>query len=339
MLIDREFIVPTEGSADGTYQFRHVLMRDAIYSTLLKREKKLLHGYVGEAIETLFADHLTEKVELLAYHYQQSEKSSLALRYLILSGRKTAAEYANSEARHYYEESLALLPKVPHSPEQAYQVHSGMGDVLALAEYETARQHYQVAIEILAAQPSETNSERHSSLLRKIGVTFDQEGDFDSALKYIEQAMALHSHGQFVVEQALLLNDLGWNCFRRGQMDEFESHLTRALALVDKTTHYDVTASIYNRLGGIYYQRNNLSLASHFVREGLLLREKTGDVVAIARSCNNLGLIGWKKGDWDEAVDYFRRSLELQGRLGDIESSFNLQVNLGLLLTDRGQGK
>jgi hypothetical protein len=89
-LVDREFIVPRGVTTNGEYTFRHILMSDAIYGTLLRKERSQLHGQVGEAIEKIYADRIEEQIELLANHYRWSNHLDRALHYLVLAGRKTA---------------------------------------------------------------------------------------------------------------------------------------------------------------------------------------------------------------------------------------------------------
>ena len=338
LLTERAFLLQSS-SAEGEYLFRHVLTSDAVYSTLLRRERSDIHTRVAEAIERLYAPHLEGQIEVLAGHYQRSNRLDRALHFLILAGQEAARAYANEQARLYYEQALALLQKVPPTLEQALQANQGLGDVLTfVGEYSAARECYQDAQKVLESEDFDRCISEYSGLYRRIGATYERQGDFDHALEYLaksEWVMSI-SPAPFPIETARISNDIGWIHFRRGELDLAEKRLTDALALVENTGQYDVIASVYNRLGGVYYQKDELSKASEYVRKSLVLREQIGNLSAVARSYNNLGLLNWTRGDWNDALTSFTQSMELHTNLGDIEGTIEALSNLGLLELDRG---
>lgn len=336
VLLEREFILP-DLSPGGEYQYKHVLVADTIYSTLLKREQKELHGRVAETIEKLYADQLDNQVDVLARHYFWSDRVERALHYLILSGQKAARNYNSSQAQKYFEDALTLLPGIEHTPQQAIQVYIGLGDALALSgNYPETREAYKHAAEIIAGDEN-SNAEIASRLQRKIGMTHETQGDYDQALVWLGAARKLLEEGlDSPAELAQILNDTGWIYFRRSNLDEAEKYLTQAQALAEKANRLDIVASIYNRLGGVHYQHDDLKQASDFVAKSIHIREEIGDILGVARSYSNLGILDWKLGYWDEALENFKRSAELQLRLGDVEGIIELNNNLGLLQLDRG---
>lgn len=339
VLVEREFILPLPEAQAKEFEFQHVLVSDAVYSTLLARYRAELHGRIGAAIEQLYADHLDEQVELLARHYAWSNRRDRALHYLILAGRKAAITYLNQQAFQYYEEALELLPEVDHPPAQALQVHTGMGDVLLfLGDYARSREHYQSALALVERVELSQQVQQRSGLQRQLGTTYERQGDYEQALQYLHQSLNALTGGQsrYPVERARVLNDIGWIHFRRGQLEDAENYLQRALESVDPSSQPGVIASIYNRLGGVYYVKDDLETASSYARKSLELRREIGDIAGVARTYNNLGLLEWRLGSWDAALNDFNRSVELQSALNDVEGIVDLHYNIGLLLTDKG---
>ncbi len=329
-LADREFLQPDMSGPEVMYNFRHALVSDAIYSTLLQRDRSDLHGRVGLAIEALYPNRLEGQVEVLAGHFLRSSMLDRALRYLILSGLKASAAFANDQALLHFQHAQEILDKVEHTPEQAVQVQIGLGDAQVTAgEYAAALEHYQ-AVE--ARQ--DISGRLRARLGRKAAVALERQGSYAEAVQRLQQAAS--EPDMDPVEHARVLNDLGWIDFRRGDLDEAEGFFKQALELAEPAAQYDVIASIYNRLGGIYFQRDQVERAKEFVQRSLALRERIGDVVAVARTYNNLGLLAWKQGDWDTAQENFQRSFKLQSNLGDVEGMIELRSNMGLLEIDRG---
>ena len=66
---------------DLEYLFRHNLVQDAAYASLLDQDQQRLHQAVGEALETLYADHLDEMAAELAHHFEQAGDHGRALYY------------------------------------------------------------------------------------------------------------------------------------------------------------------------------------------------------------------------------------------------------------------
>ena len=339
LLTEREFILPVPGSAPPKYAFRHELVSDAIYGTILRRERAILHGQIGEAIEKLYADQIPAYIELLARHYSWSNRPKRALHYLLLAGQRALRNYANTQAEQHFSQAIALFDKTAPTLRQYVQAHTGMGDILLLTgKYGDARHHYRAALEHLSAGETYARSLARSVLQRKIAITHERQGEYEKALEQLRQAEnALNTTARLQpTERAQILEDIGWIFFRRGDLETAESHLKRALLLVQDSDALAVIASILNRLGGIYYQKDDLETASEYVNRSLALREKIGDLVAVARSYNNLGLLRWKSGQWDAALEVFQKSLQIHTTVGDVEGTAELHSNLGLIYADKG---
>ncbi len=338
-LAERMFITPLLDTPDPEYQFNHVLVSDAIYSTLLKRDREELHGQIGEAMETVYADQLAEHTELLARHYAWSARHGRALHYLILAGQRAAQVYANEQAQRHFQEALALLPLVEHTPVQEAQLCQGLGDVLTLTgDYQAAREQYQIALRAITRERARLHAREQSTLYRNIGQTYERQGDYAQALQHLEQAQTTLAEAltPIPVERARVLHDMGWIHFRRGNLIGAEENLLESLKLVEDSPRYDVIASIYNRLGGVYYQKKDLAKTSYYLQKSLELREEIGDILGAARSYNNRGLIAYQTGDWDQALASYKKNLELQERIGDAEALALSYLNLAILEIDLG---
>ena len=339
-LVEREFIQPRPEDPDNEYTFRHILMSDAIYSTLLRRERSHLHGQVGDAIETLYADRLEGQIELLANHYRWSPQLDRALHYLILSGQKAARNNVNEQARVHYEAALELLPQVAHLPAQALQVEMGLGDALVFAgEYPAARQHYQAGLDAIAGKDARLYGDERSTLFRKIAKTFERQGDYDQALAHLAKAQEALDCAPLPLpeERAQVWNDIGLIHFRRGNFPEAQQLLQQALDLVEGSAAFDTVASIYNRLGGVAYNQGDWDRAAGYLRKSIAIRESIHDVVGLASSFSNLGYLEIEMGEFDNALENLTRSYELKTRLGQAEGIAVTLNNLGWLRILRGE--
>ena len=90
------------------YLFRHALVQDAAYGSLLKQERKALHGQVGEALETLYPDRVSELALVLAMHFEQAGQTEKAIDYSFAGAQNAVRQYAIQEAFAALDRAAAL---------------------------------------------------------------------------------------------------------------------------------------------------------------------------------------------------------------------------------------
>jgi hypothetical protein len=95
------------------YAFKHALVRDALYQSLLTEPRKSLHLKIAEEIERRSGNRLTEVAEVLAHHYCQTDRAEKAFVYLSLAGSKSLGVYSLDEATNHFTAALALIDKNP----------------------------------------------------------------------------------------------------------------------------------------------------------------------------------------------------------------------------------
>ena len=90
------------------YLFKHALIHETAYESLLFQKRKELHIIVAQAIEKVFNNKLHEFFAMLAYHYSKGENLDKAEQYMIKAGEEALRSSASSEALTYYQEALKL---------------------------------------------------------------------------------------------------------------------------------------------------------------------------------------------------------------------------------------
>jgi tetratricopeptide (TPR) repeat protein len=93
------------------YLFRHWLVQDAAYGSLLKQERRQLHRLVGEALETLYPDRRNELAGILAMHFEQAGDADRAVEYLVMDGRYALDRAALREAFEAFDRAVRMLPQ------------------------------------------------------------------------------------------------------------------------------------------------------------------------------------------------------------------------------------
>src|SRR5262245_35904100 len=91
------------------YRFRHALIQETAYRTLLAEQRTRLHRRAAEWLEERYAGRDSEALGLLAYHWLRAEDEAKAADYLLRAGDKARLEYALDEAIEHYRDLLPLL--------------------------------------------------------------------------------------------------------------------------------------------------------------------------------------------------------------------------------------
>ena len=101
---------------DSTYVFKHALVQDAAYSTLVRSKRQQLHRRIADALEQGFPETVETQPELLAHHLIQAGLTERAMDYLRKAGQRTIERSANAEAIRHLTQALELLQSRPEGP-------------------------------------------------------------------------------------------------------------------------------------------------------------------------------------------------------------------------------
>lgn len=110
-LVDVGVLQPRAGFT--AYEFKHALIRDAAYQSLLKRTRQTYHLRTALVLETQFAHVAETQPELVARHYTEASQADKALDYWHKAGERARGRSANVEAIHHFDEALRVLAALP----------------------------------------------------------------------------------------------------------------------------------------------------------------------------------------------------------------------------------
>lgn len=118
-LADAELIFRRGIPPDATYTFKHALVQDAAYQSLLKRTRQHYHWQVAKLLESRFPQIVEAQPELLAHHCAESGSIEQAICYLNKAGQQAARRSANQEVIAHSTRALELLGKLPETADRA----------------------------------------------------------------------------------------------------------------------------------------------------------------------------------------------------------------------------
>jgi class 3 adenylate cyclase/predicted ATPase len=101
-----------------SFRFKHALVQDAAYSTLLRGPKQQLHARIVRVLEQRHPELVEKQPEILAHHFTEAGLAQQAAEYGLAAGRRAAARSANSEAISHYTRALDVLATLPAAKER-----------------------------------------------------------------------------------------------------------------------------------------------------------------------------------------------------------------------------
>jgi class 3 adenylate cyclase len=110
-----ELILQKDEAKEFQYLFKHFLIQEVAYNTILLNKRKELHASIARAIEKLYPDRLMEFYEILAFHYEKAEQWDKAAEYLSRSGHKMGQMFSEEEGKEFLQRKEVAVKKLYQS--------------------------------------------------------------------------------------------------------------------------------------------------------------------------------------------------------------------------------
>lgn len=138
---------------DLTYLFKHALVQDTAYASLLLQERKRLHRLVGEALERVYPEQRAELAPVLARHFAEAGNDAKTLEYAELSGDTARRINARAEALTCYTRALNLALKTHAPGAQLQELYLKRGRVMeVMGDFQAALENYDALLAQSAAR-------------------------------------------------------------------------------------------------------------------------------------------------------------------------------------------
>ena len=132
-LVDAELLYQRGAPPQATYLFKHALIQEAAYQSLLKSTRQQFHQRTAQVLETRFPASVETQPELVAQHYSAAGRHEQAIPYWQRAGQQASDRSAHLEAISHVSTGIALLKTLPETPEriqQALSLHIALGSAL-----------------------------------------------------------------------------------------------------------------------------------------------------------------------------------------------------------------
>jgi class 3 adenylate cyclase/predicted ATPase len=269
--------------AEVYYVFKHELVRDAAYESLLKSKREALHMQIAQLVTDERRNFAETPPELIAYHYTAAGLIEPAIQYWRKAGEQAVQRSANVEAVRHFSQALTLLEKVPHAQERDHReldLRTQLGATLTAvkgfgaAEVEAAYARARV----LCGQSK--NVEQRFSVLRGLWVYDLVRAEWSEASALAQEMLRLARNEANTAFELEAQRAMGMTLLWRGELTEALRHLEQGRLIYDPSAHHRHA-----------YQYGNDPGVACLVHEALVLSILGFADRALARSEESIALV------------------------------------------------
>ncbi|HEY7849235.1 MAG TPA: AAA family ATPase [Ktedonobacterales bacterium] len=252
--------------SDERYRFRHALTRQAIYSELLVRERRLLHRTVAETVERLAATSSTVALPDLAYHYFAAGVWDKAAAYSQREGERAMSLFSPGAAVEHFTRALEATERQGDAPSLTVLRSRGAA-YETLGEFERALADYERALELASAANVWS---MEWQLLRDLGMLWSGR-DYAQAGVYYRRA---HERARASADASAIahsLNSLGNWLLNVDETVEARRHHEEALAVFEALDDQHGIAETLDYLGMTLFLSGDLHGGTRAYARGIPL--------------------------------------------------------------------
>lgn len=326
-----ELIADYQSVPELAYIFRHALVQESVYESLLLERRRRLHRQIAACIEELFGTDAQEFASMLALHCARAQEWDKAFRYLLKAAEQATRMAGDDEALLHYEEALDILAHSPDTPWDRVQhanVERRLAEIhLRRGRPDSARDHIERALGCF----DDSIPSGRPRLLGAVVVEFARH--VLARAKPWRDPLAPEPH----VEAYVRLYELAAWLFY------FSDHDYLALAILrwfNKARRFGLDEHIAKSSAALGYVFDALGVhrvAHAYHRDAVAAAERSGNPPALALADDLMGLHLLYKGDWPSARQFLERSREHARCSGELHTLCSASVVRWELLCEIGE--
>jgi tetratricopeptide (TPR) repeat protein len=319
---------------DLEYLFRHALVQDAAYDSLLRTDRKRLHLHVGETLESLYPDRLDELAPVLGAHFFEAGDLDRALRYFVRAGDLAMAKYANTEATMHYSRAIEIAQTL-QDYEPLKTLYLRRGRALELnSQHDQALASYQ-EMETLAKTIGDRSLEL--AALTEIIKTYSIYSivyNPKAAELLIEPTLALaQALGDRPAEAKILWCTV---LLYRDQPDKAVGPGERGLAIARELNLKEQLAYILHDLNFIYFGLGQTERRIAVSSESRQLWRELGNLPMLVDNLATSTFMSSFHGDFDEAISASTEAYQLSKSIDNLWGQAYSLFTVDLVYIERG---
>src|SRR5215471_792830 len=225
---------------DQSFVFKHALVRDEAYASILHDQRRKLHGRIAEILCRDFTESADTASEVVAQHYGQAGKAKLAIDHWLRAGRQASARSAFVEASTHLQMALRQLVELPANLERdnlELQLQESLGNAFAAGKGFGASETIQAYKRALDLCNNYESSPQRFAVLNGIITFHIIRGEFEQSRILAEDLLSRAHQQDDSLPRLMGHRALGQALFLIGELAAARDHLINSLELYDAARH------------------------------------------------------------------------------------------------------
>ena len=311
---------------DLEYIFKHALIQEVAYDSLLPLQKKGFHRKVGEAMKTYFVGRIGEYASLIGEHFMRGEAWESAYEYLVKAGDDAARLYAHAEARFHYSRAIKALTRLDDTKQnRRRRVDTVIKQTLVSWRADSPEQNLKRLSEAnrLADEIAAPIGAPKEDLLRLARIRFwmgrvhYSRGEMEQAIGLFRQVLPVAQ--KFNDEELLSIpaGALGQTMAVLGHLNEAAKMLGQAASIFEHTANWPEWIQAKAFRGTAVACMGEYRQGEQEVRQALSRAEELNFLPGICVGHNCLGYAYLFGGELDKAIEAAQAAIQVSGQSGE----------------------
>jgi class 3 adenylate cyclase/predicted ATPase len=239
-LVEAELLHQRGLPPHAIYTFKHALIQDAAYQSLLRSTRHQYHQRIVRVLEEQFSQTLETQPELLAHHCTEAGLNEQAIGYWQRAGEKAIQRSAHVEAIVHFNKGLTLLPVLPDTTERTQQeldIQIALGSALAVTKGQASPEVESTYTRARELCQQIENSPLLFSVLSGLRRCYVVRGALHTVRELDEYILPLAQRQQDLGVLVEAHRELGHTLFLLGEFPRARTHLEQGMALYDAQRH------------------------------------------------------------------------------------------------------
>lgn len=239
-LVEAEFLYQRGLLPQATYTFKHALIQEVAYQSLLRRTRQQYHLRIAQVLEARFPEVVETTPEVVAYHYTEAGCPTPAVTYWRTAGQRAAQRAAHQEAVGHLTKGVEVLQTLPDTPERTQQdllLHVALGVSLMAVKGRAAPEVEQVYTQARALCQQIGDTPQLFPVLRGLCLFYLNCGQRQTAQALAEQLLRQAERQPEAAPRMLGHYLLGQVLFVRGALEDAAQHFAQSIAAYDLREH------------------------------------------------------------------------------------------------------
>ncbi|MGI9434871.1 MAG: ATP-binding protein [Geminicoccaceae bacterium] len=318
-------VVQCHGEApSASYTFRHALIQEAAYSSLLKSRVRQLHREIAGVLESHFPDIAHAEPEVLAHHFKSGDLPDKAVECLMNAGLQATSRAAQSEAINHFNAAIEILKELPETSERRQQeikLRALLGSALiAVKGYaaDDVEEAFQQAHDLCIKQG---DSQMLCPAMYGLWVVNLARSDRRATTDWANQLLSRFGSSDDLIQRIGAVFANGITAFYRGDLKASLGWLDQVLALYWTAQHDELIQSYGDdlalfamaQLEWLETLRGDIGAANARKQKALDLAERLNDPMSMTRSLVFAMMHHRDLRDVDGTEEMANRALDLAG--------------------------